>query len=74
MTRQLIRRLEDGGDISPRQVKAFHSAVREFYSIAAGYALANLPVKNEVLQNSEFVNFGERVSATVTQVTYFLTR
>ena len=38
------------------------------------YALANLPLKDEVLQNAEFVNFGDRASATITQVTYFLMR
>ena len=27
MTRQFIRRLEEGGDVTPRQVKEFHTAV-----------------------------------------------
>ncbi len=31
-------------------------------------------MKDAVLQNSEFVNFGGRASATITQVTHFLTR
>ena len=74
MTRQFIRRLEEGGDVTTRQVKEFHRAVREFYSTVATYALANLPLKDEVLQNAEFVNFGDRASATITQVTYFVTR
>ena len=74
MTRQVIRRLEDGGDISAQQVKGFYIAVRGFYATAATYALANLPLKDEVLQNSQFINFGNRASATITQVSYFLER
>ena len=74
MTRQLIRRLEDGGDITPQQVKVFHRAVREFYSMAATYTLANLPLKDEVLLNSQFLNFQDRAAASITQVTYFHAR
>lgn len=73
-TRQWLIKLEEEGDVSPRQVTQFYSAVRGFYTTAATYALANLPVKDPVLQNSEFVNFADRTSATISQVTYFLTR
>ena len=58
-------RLHEDGDISSQQVKLFYAAVRGFYCTAASYALANLPLKDVVLQNSEFVNFGIRESATI---------
>ena len=74
MTRQVVRRLEEGGDVTPYQVNKFHKAVREFYCTAATFALANLPLKDKVLQNAGFVNFEDRASATIAQVTYFLMR
>lgn len=74
ITRQLLVRLEDGGDISSEQVKVFYTAVRGFYCRAATYALANLPLKGSVLQNSEFVNFESRESANISQVTFFISR
>ena len=67
-------RLEDNGEISSRQVQVFYTAVRHFYCTGAAYALLNLPLKDAVLQNSEFVNFGSRESATITQVTFFLSK
>ena len=74
MTRQLLRRLENSGDISSQQVKAFHTAVRHFYCEAVTYAMQNLPLNDEVLLNSQFVNFERKESATITQVTFFLSR
>jgi len=53
----LLRQLEQDGDISPTQVKVFYQAVRGFYYTAAEYALANLPLTDEVLQNASFLNF-----------------
>lgn len=74
MTKQLLNRLADGGDISPQKVKVFYNAVREFYTTAAKYALSNLPLKDAVLENSQFVHFGSRESATISQVFYFVSR
>lgn len=74
MTRQLLLKLLDGGDISARQVKLFYTAVREYYCRAATYALSNLPLHDPVLQNSTFTFFEARESATITQVSFFVTR
>ena len=74
MTKQLIRRLYDQGDISTQQVHQFYNAVRCFYSRAAEYALANLPLHDEVLQNAVFVNFAGRATATISQIEYFISR
>ena len=65
MTRQEIRKLEDEGDISPRQVQRFYIAVREFYTMATTYALQWLPLNDPLLQNAQFVNFKSRASATI---------
>lgn len=72
--KQLFRRLHDQGDISTQQVHRFYNAVRCFYSRAAEYALANLPLHDEILQNTVFVNFGSRTTATISQVEYFISR
>ena len=52
----------------------FYSAVRAFYSTAATYALKNLPIKDDVLFNAQFVNVEQRSTFTVTQVMYFVER
>lgn len=53
MTRQLLKRLEERGDVSPHQANKFYHAVWVFYSTAATYALANLPLEDTVLKNSQ---------------------
>ena len=52
----------------------FYSAVRKFYSTAASYALRNLPIDDELLQNVEFVNFDSRSSSTIAEVMFFVSR
>ena len=73
-TRQLLLKMENDGDISPRQVKVFYEAVREFYTTATKYALANLPFKDELLQSASFVQFENREKAVFSQVEYFIAR
>ena len=74
MTRQLLLKLLNDGDISDHQVRVFYAAVREYYCCAATYALSNLPLHDDVLQNATFINFEARESATIDQVTYFVSR
>ena len=50
------------------------TAVCQFYSRAAEYALANLPLHDEVLKNAVFVNFSSRATAINSQVKYFMSR
>lgn len=74
MTRQLLGRLEEDGDISPAEVRTFYTAVRGFYHAAAGYALANLPLKDELLKRSQFANFRTRESTYISYVMFFVGR
>ena len=76
MTRQLLNKLENGGDISPHQLQgeAFYTAVRVFYTTASKYALDNLPLNDAVLENAQFVHFESRESAHISQVVFFVSR
>ena len=49
-------------------------AARSFYCKAVSYAIAWLPINDEVLLNARFVNFSDRTSATIEQVIYFVNR
>ena len=73
-TSQLLRKLLDEGDVSPRQVSTFYKAARSFYCKTVSYAIAWLPINDEVLLNARFVNFSDRTSATIEQVIYFVNR
>ena len=70
LTRQLSRKLENEGNVSPGGVKNFYKGVREFYTTAMTYVLEWLPV----LKNAKFVNLAERASASISKLSYFLTK
>lgn len=70
----MLTQLEDDGDISPDEVKKFFHAVRSFYTRAADYAFANLPLNDPVLQNSQFVDFKRKEESDFSQVEFFVNR
>ena len=72
--RQLLKKSEEEGDISPEKVKAFFQAVCTFYTTAADYAWKNLPLSDSVLKNAGTVNFEARETSLFTQVELFLNR
>ena len=74
VTRQHLRKLEEGGDVTSRQVQQFYTAVRGFYLTAAKYAIDHLPLNDQVLQSASFVDFSYRTSASISQVNYFISR
>ena len=74
MTRQLLSRSLDEGDISSQQVSKFYKAACEFFTTAVSYILSNFPVNDEVLRNAEFANFEDKENSTISQVTFFVTR
>ena len=74
VTRSRLNKLLEEGDVSPREIEKFMNGVKAFYESAVSYALTHLPLKDELLQNAEFVNIRERVQASFTQVTYFVER
>ena len=74
MTKQLLSKLEDEGDITSTEVKTFYLAVRGFYVRASEYAFANLPLDDPVLKNSQFVDFKRRDEGDFSQVEFFVAR
>ena len=74
VTRQLLHKLEEQGDITQRDVRIFYSAVREFYITATDYALANLPVRDEVVKNASFIDFEKKESSVFSKVEFFIQR
>ena len=74
MTKTLLNKGLNDGDITPRQVEVFYQAVRCFFVTAVKYALDHLPFKDAVLENASFVNIESRDSCHVSQLAYFVTR
>lgn len=74
MTRQLMSKLEDDGDITTTDVKRFFLAVRGFYCTAAKYAFNNLPLDDLVLKNSRFIDFKKRNQFDFSHVEFFVAR
>jgi len=74
VTRQHLDKLLREGDITMQQLKRFYSAAWNFYIAAANYALYNLPLEDELLENAEFVYFPRRAEATISQITYFISQ
>ena len=74
MTRQLLNKRLNEGDISTRQVALFYKAAQKFFMTATQYALDHLPFKDHVLKNAAFSNLEHRESADISQVSYFISR
>lgn len=53
-TKTCIQKLVQEGDISQTQVTKFYASARAFYVRSMEYALANLPVKDSLLENAAF--------------------
>ena len=74
MTKNLVRRLHDEGDITSTELSLFYEGVRAFYVKALGYALENLPLNDDLMTNARFINFSSRENAYFSQVEYFVQR
>ena len=72
ITRSKLRKLENEGDISPNQRKAFLGGAREFYSEAADYMIKKLPFKQSVLQHAKFVDIKKRETCEFSGINYFV--
>lgn len=71
MTKQLIRRLFENGDIDENAVKTFYKSVRAFYVDATTQALQKLPFADDLLNHSKFLNFPQRANCSFSSVDYF---
>ena len=74
MTKRVLQKLLDDGEISSLQVTKFYKGVRAFYVRALEYALDNLPLKDDLLKNASFVSYKKREDASFSQVEYFVDR
>lgn len=74
VTRQLLQKLEDEGDISHREVRIFYNAVRDFFVTAVDYAISHLPFQDELIRNAQFLKFDSRETSMFSQVEYFVQR
>lgn len=74
MTRQLLNKLEEEGDITHREVRLFYNGVCDFFTTAADYAISHLPLKDELIHNARFLNFEKRETSFFSQVEYFVHR
>lgn len=57
LLRSKSNELLDKGDSSDRDFDIFYKPVVEFHSIAFIYTINNFPLKDELLQHTQFVNF-----------------
>lgn len=73
-TQICLNKLVNEGDNSSEQTTKFFKSTRAFYERAMEYALANLPLKDELLKSAKFVNIPSRDSATFSLVEYFVQR
>ena len=72
LTRTKVQQLVEEGDVSPSQQRVFFNSVRAFYTKAMEYALQNLPLNDELLQNAAFTNVSTRLLSSFSQVEYFV--
>ena len=70
----LLQKCLDEGDIGPEDEKRFYRSVRAFYIQAFEYALKHLPIDDDLLKNSSFLDFKLRENSTISQVEYFVER
>ena len=71
MTRQLLRKLLNDGDVGMSAVTKFYTAVRTFYTTSVEYVKKVYPLKDDVLMHSKFINIEREMSVVLTQSNTF---
>ena len=74
VTRQLLQKLLNNGDIGISAVAKFYTAVRRFYTTAMGYVKNTYPLNDDMLIHSKFINIEKREECSFDSVEYFLYR
>ena len=74
MTRQILRKLLNEGDIAEYEVSKFYSGVRDFYTTAIQYIKDTYPLSDPFLQHAKLVNFQDREEICFDSVEYFISR
>lgn len=71
ITKQLLNRLLDNGDIDENAKKTIYKSVRSFYVDAVSQALQKLPFTDDLLIHSKSLNFQLRAHCSFSSVEYF---
>ncbi|CAB4028208.1 Hypothetical predicted protein [Paramuricea clavata] len=74
VTKTQLCKLIEEGDISPALQNALYKSVRAFYVRTLEYAIDNLPLNDDLLENAKLVNFNRREYAELSEVEYFVNR
>ena len=72
ITKQMLNKLLDDGDIGNSEMKRFYNGVRIFYTTATQYIINTYPVKDEILMHARFVNFEKRDQISFDSVQFFV--
>lgn len=72
VTKTKLNKLFNEGDIKKSEKDKFLDGVLQFYSSVTKYGLDKLPLSDEVLMHSVFVNFTERESCEFESVEFFV--
>lgn len=72
VTKTKLNKLFNEGDIKKNEKDEFLDGVLQFYSSVTKYGLDKLPLSDEVLMHSVFVNFTERESCEFESVEFFV--
>ena len=71
-TKNLLNKLQEQGDISQRKFDSFLEAVRCFYYDTFVYAKEKLPLTDDLLKHSFFVDFTKRATAAIENKFFFV--
>ena len=74
LTKTRLHNLTEKGNISLAQQRNFYKSVRAFYVRALEYAISNLSLKDDLMQNARFLNFHRREIASLSKFEYFVKR
>ena len=69
-----LQSLYETGDISNDQKMKFFSSVKAFWTTVHKYATSKLPKDDDVIINSQWINFFQRSEAKFSQVKYFINK
>ena len=74
ITKQILNKLLEDGDIGDSEVKWFHKGVRNFYTTRTQYIIKMYPLNDEILKHARFVNFERRDQISFDSVQFFVHR
>ena len=68
VTKSTLRKLYNEGDVTQQAIDKFYDAVRCYYTEAFNYCIQWLPLNDEIINNTDFIDFNFRASCNFDQV------